>query len=256
VIDIMTIMYLYGFPVIATLLGCILAIFFIALPPTAKLLLFKKLGLAKGGKGYCMMAYDDRYMSTEAMDVTTEGALEKKKHKTLFTFFLAKPRTDSANPIENQANEERDRDMLPPYFLDGILPVYLGHISKAIATNPKILTALRLANRVKPENPKYMRAEALLPKRLEYIDEVTGEKTVTDSIPIQVVLPYDPIEMKKNFPNYWQQSGIDAAKKRSEAKGYEKAKKEYKEYIWPIVIVAIVCIAAMVLIALATGVIG
>jgi hypothetical protein len=253
--DIMTIMYLYGFPALATLGFCILGIIWVAMPPTAKLLLMKKLGLAKGGKGYCLMAYDDRYLTAEAMDVTTEGALEKKKKKAIFTFFLAKPRTDSANPIENQANEERDRDMLPPYFLDGVLAVYLGHVSKAIATNPKILTALRLANRVKSDNPKKLQADAILPQKVEIINEL-GEKETVETMPVNVILPFDPIETKKNFPNYWQQSGIDAAKKRSEAKGYEKAKKEYKEYIWPIVIVAIVAIAAMILIALATGVIG
>jgi hypothetical protein len=244
---ILELLYLYGFPAIATILAVVLGIIWVVMPPTAKLLLMKKLGIAKGGKGYLMVAHDDRYMQTEPMDVYPEGAMEKKKkHGQSLTFYLAKPQDDTANQEANLANEERDKDMLTPYSLDGILPVHFAHISKAIATNPKVLTALRMANRIKEGSKRVIETEAKLPRMVE-----TDGGTLTQAMPIQVLLPFDPVDIKKNFPAYWQQSNIDATKKRHQAIGFEKAKKEYKEYIWPLVIVGIVVIAGMVITGLA-----
>ena len=245
-------LFLYGFPSICVILGMAILIGWLVMPPTGKLLLLKKLGLARGGKGYDMVAYDDRLIQTEAMDVYPEGAMEKKKKHYTLTFYLAKPQDDTANPEANQQSEIRDRDMLPPYLLDGVLPIFFSHMSKAIATNPKVLTALRLANRTKS---KKFDAEAVLPQSVSYIDD-GGEKQQAQTVPVNVLLPFDPVDIKKNFPSYWQQSNIDATKKRHQSIGYEKAKKEYKEYIWPIVILAAVGIAALVIVALATGLIG
>lgn len=249
--EIMEMVYLWGFPIIATILGLVLAIILGVMPPTAKLLLMKKLGIAKGGKGYLMVAYDDRLIQTEATDVNPEGSMEKKKKRGgSLTFFLAKPQDDTANSEANMANEERDKDMLPPYSLDGILPVFFAHMSKAVATNPKVLMALRMANRVKDGKNKIIAAEALLPRTVETDDGTTRTMSVN------VLLPFDPVDIKKNFSAYWGQAGIDATKKRNQAIGFEKAKKEYKEYIWPLVIVGIVVIAGMVITGLATGLLG
>jgi hypothetical protein len=243
---ILEIMYLYGFPAIATVLAMVLVIVLGVMPPTAKLLLKKKLGLAKGGKGYLMTAYDDRLLQTEAMDVYPEGAMEKKKKRgQSLTFYLAKPQDDTANPEANLKNEERDKDMLPPYFLDGLLPVFFAHVSKAIATNPKVLTALRMANRTE-NNQKKFKANAMQPPTVTLDDGSTAK-----TMPVEVLLPFDPVDIKKNFPAYWQQSNIDATKKRHQAIGFEKARREYKEYIWPIVIVGIVVVAGMVVTGLA-----
>jgi hypothetical protein len=242
-------LYLYGFPAIATALGVALVIVWGVMPPTAKLLTKKKMGLG-GSKGYVMTAYDDRLMQVEAMNVYPEGSLEKKKKHGSLTFYLAKPQDDTANTDGNRQNEERDRDMLPPYSLDGVLPVFLGHVSKAIATNPKILTALRAANR--GVSKKSFKADAKLP----FPVTVEGEDEPIQTFPVNVILPYDPVDIKKNFPSYWQQSGIDATKKRNQAIGFEKARREYRDYIWPLVIVGAVVIVGMVVTGLATGLLG
>lgn len=242
-------LYLYGFPILSVVLIMALFIIWFVMPPTGKLLLKKKLGILKGGKTHVLTAWDDRLLQTESVTVSPEGALEKeRKKKTDFTFFLAKPLEDSDNPEANKDNEERDKVMLPPYLLDGVLPVHLVHISKAIATNPKVLTALRLGNKA-TAGKKTMKAQALMPT--EIVDDLTGEKT--NKLEVNVALGYDPVDIKKNFPRYWQQSSIDAMKKRNQLIGAEKARRGYREYIWPLVIVGIIVIAGMVITGLTQG---
>jgi hypothetical protein len=248
-------LFLYGFPVAAVALVMALIIGWLLMPPTAKLLFLKKVGFAKGGKGYILTSYDDRLIQTEAMDVFPEGAMEKKKKFGSLTFFLAKPQDETANPDTNRKNEERDRDMLPPYFLDGVLPVFLGHVSKAVATNPKILTALRLANRTAKEEKRDFEAEALLPKPVDYVND-EGEKEKVQTMPVTVILPYDPVDIKKNFPGYWQQSNIDATKKRNQGIGAEKEKKNQGEIMKMMLIVAAVACVSIVGVVVATRLLG
>lgn len=266
--NMMDIVFIYVIPSMLTAVLVVLLIGVSVLKslPTAWLLFMKKCGLAKGGKGYCMPAYDDRLLTTKQMNVYPESAMElEKKRGGGLLFYLAKPQDETANFEANLLNEERDRYMLPPYMLDGVLPVYMGHVSKAIATNPKILAALRVANQMEHYGKKSKFATNVhLGKTVQYLDrtpdEVTGEMVdtavKTSVMPVEVLLPFDPVDIKKNFPNYWQQSNIDASKKRWMQIGMEKAKQGFKDYIWPIVILGAVAIAGMVVVGLATGLIG
>lgn len=220
----MEMLFLYGFPIIAVALlvaiGIILAV--LKMCPTAWLLFRSKLGIGPKGKAYALVGWDDRLLTTEEMDMYPDGAMEKKKKRgRSLTFFLARPRDDTDNPDANMEFQTLEKDVLPPYVLDGVIPVYLGHVSKAIATNPKVLMALHMANRVQPKQ-RVVKAEALLPKPVTYTDG--GEEVTTQTVPVNVVLPCDVVSIKKNFPDYWQQSYIDAKGKRGELIGMEKSK--------------------------------
>lgn len=215
----------------------VLIIVWMMAPRTAKFLIKKKLMLMQN-KTLNLVAHDDRYMQIEAMDVSPEGLLEARgKHGLTKNFFLAKPQDDSANTEQNLVNDRRDLDILPPYSLEGV-PVYFSHVSKAIATNPKVLTALRMANRVDASKPRVFNSKAVLQKPIE---EENGD--VTNTVPVTVMLSFDPVDIKKNFPSYWQQSNIDATKRRNQAIGVEKERRSGQNMIKMMIIGAIVAVA-------------
>jgi hypothetical protein len=241
---ILEMLYLYGFPAIATILAVVLGIIWVVMPPTAKLLLMKKLGIAKGGKGYIMVGDADRYLQTEICDVHAEGAMQVKKKKKRLTFYLAKPLPYTPNEQANYINEQRERDILPPYFLDGLLPVFMAIKGKAIATNPTLLAAWHIIKQTKTREYK---TDAMLPATT--LDEKTGE--MVNTMPVEVLLPFDPNDIESHTPEYWKQVDTTSTELRHERIGEENARKEYKEYIWPLVIVGIVVIAGMVITGLA-----
>lgn len=233
--NIMEIVFLYAIPSILTivLMGC--GVIWIIAPPSAKILLKKKLGFYKG-KALDMIAYDDRMFQLDVMDVTPEAMLEKnEKRGKSKNFYLAKPVDATGDYRQNIINSNRDLDVLPPYTLDGF-PVFISHISKAIATNPRVLTALREANYVTPEGK--LRRHAVIPK-VQVPDE-NGNLVETNTLEVDVRLPYDPVDIKKNFPNYWQQSNIDSTKRRNQAIGAEKVKQNNNDLMKYIIVLGIV----------------
>jgi hypothetical protein len=221
------------------------AIIWVFSPASAKLLIKKRFGLIKT-KALDLIAWDDRVLTLEPLDVTPEGMLEKdaKKGRSK-NFYLAKPLDNTANREQNVIDSERDMDVLPPYTLDNI-PISFSHISKAIATNPRVLTALRVANRItSSQNPKGFNAKAVLPQSVTIIDD-EGSKTETNTIDVDVKLPFDPVDIKKNFSSYWQQSNIDATKRRNQAIGLEKAKQSSMGLLKYVVILCAICVAVAV----------
>lgn len=250
----MDILYIFVFPsgFAVTLIMLLIGWFF--MPPSAKLLIKKRFGFLKN-KAFDLIAWDDRVLTLESMDVAPEGLLEKDAKKARSkNFYLAKPQDTTANPEKNLLDSERDMDVLPPYILDGI-PINFSHISKAVATNPRVLTALRIANRVDAENPKMFKGKAVLPQNVTVIDD-DGFKTETNTVDVNVRLPFDPVDIKKNFPQYYQQSNIDSTKRRNQAIGQEKARQSWMGMVKYIVIICAIAlavtIAAMVIVYFAT----
>lgn len=73
---------------------------------------------------------------------------------------------------------------------------------------------------------------------------------------VNVRLPFDPVDIKKNFPQYYQQSNIDSTKRRNQAIGQEKARQSWMGMVKYIVIICAIAlavtIAAMVIVYFAT----
>lgn len=249
---------MYVVPSILTVVLMGVMIVWIMVGPDIRTLIRKKLGFMKN-KTLCFVGYDDRYLGMKAFDVTPEGALEinNKKGKGL-TFFLARPRSDSANGESNIKSERRDAEMLPPYNFAG-MRVFFAHIAKAIATNPLVLTSFRLANKGFKKGLNKTEIKLLNPVTVEeeYLDEADGEnKTRTvlkEAVDVDVLIPFDVTDIKKNFSANWGQSIISAMKQRWQMIGRAKQKNELSQYIYPLVIVGCVTIAGMVLMYLWTG---
>ncbi len=236
--------FVYVIPSLTVVLGLVLGIIWAIMPKTAKYLTKKKLGLLQG-KTLGITAFDDRYMQGEAFEVAPEGLLETKRKRGMSkSFYLAKPRGETANAEENLINSARDMDICPPYLLDGV-PVYFTHIAKAFATNPKVLTALHLSNRVSEEESKQgkFKAKAILPKpvMIEVLNPETGEKELVPQnlLDVEVRIPYDPIDIKKNIPGYLQQSNIDSTKRRYKEIGKEEVKREKSDTLKYMVVIMI-----------------
>lgn len=224
--------------------------------PTAWALITKKLMLAKKGKGYALVAWDDRYMTTEVMDVTPEGALEKRKKKGRnLTFFIPRPSEDTANIEDNLISARRDKDVLPAYVLDGVLPVYLGHVAKAVAANPKTLTAIRTANHMNPEESK-LEMEVDLPAEVETMTDGGESVFAKGKNLINVLLSFDPVDIKKNFSKNWEQSRIGAMKARYESIGAEKERREGHDLLKYMIVVTAFAIGVIVAVGFVTGMIG
>lgn len=243
--DMMHILFNYVFPSLAVIaiMALLIVLAVLKTMPTAWTLLIKKLGLAPKGKGYILKSYDDLYASVEKVDVYPEGAMEKKakKGRITETYYLPKVQDTTDNTIENMQANIRDRVMLTPINIDGVLPVYCCHVSKAIATTPAALASLRNADMLNSSG------------ELEVMPEKPAKNPQDGQPqePILVKLWYSFSDIKKHFAAYWTQATIDSTKKRHQNIGYEKAKKEYKEYIWPLVIVGVVVIAGMIITGLA-----
>lgn len=229
-------------PSVTVILAMVLIIIWAMMPKTAKFMLKKRLMLLSN-KTLALVAYDDRFMQMEALDVAPEGMLETKKKKNSMgkSFYLAKPQTNSDNTDQNMINSSRDLDVLPAYNIEGI-PVFFCHIAKAVATNPKVLTALHLANRLDKNEGKIFKAKAVLPKPI-MVDMINdeGEKVQVPQnlLDVDVRLPFDPVDITKNFPNYWQQSNIDSTKRRWDLIGQEKTKRDQSSQFKTILIMAI-----------------
>ncbi len=243
--NILDLVYTIILPAILAVTWIGVAIVIVLAPKAAMILIKKKFGLLKT-KALDLIAWDDRVLTLEALDVTPEGMLEKdaKKGRSK-NFYLAKPLDSTANRDQNIVDSERDMDVLPPYTLDGI-PISFSHISKAIATNPRVLTALRVANRI-TDNPgeREFKSRVVLPQHITIIDE-EGEKTETNTVDVDVKLPFDPVDIKKNFSSYWQQSNIDATKRRNQAIGVEKSKQSSMSLLKYVVILCAICVAIAV----------
>jgi hypothetical protein len=244
--------------VVDVVLAMLLLIGWFMMPKTAKFMLMKKLMMMQG-KTLNLVAYDDRFMQMEAFDVTTEALLESKaKHGLSKNFYLAKPQDESQSSEQNLVNSQRDIDYLPPYNLEGI-PVYFSHISKAVATNPKVLVALRLANQLPTQVEKTRRGlslkrHAIFPKPALIDNGVQLLKT--NLLEVNVSIPFDPVDIKKNFPLYWQQSNIDATKRRNQGIGEEKAKRTGGDFFKIMIVGAIVAVAIIAGTVIALRLIG
>lgn len=223
-------------------------IIYIASPDSAKILIKKKLGLLKN-KTLNFIAWDDRVLQLEAEDVAPEGMLESKTSRkgTSKSFYLAKPQDDTANVQGNLQNLQRDLHVLPLYSLDGI-PVGLSHISKAIVTNPKVIAALSLANHIDPNSntPNEFNTQIELPSEIE-IQEAPNKTLKTRIIEVLVRLPFDPVDIKRNFPLYWQQANIDSTKRRNRNIGAELEKGEGKGVLKMFLIVGLIACIALVI---------
>ncbi|MFA6660435.1 MAG: hypothetical protein WCS62_02370 [Bacilli bacterium] len=243
--NILDLVYTIILPAILAVTWVGIAIVIVFAPKAAMILIKKKFGLLKT-KALDLIAWDDRVLTLEALDVTPEGMLEKdaKKGRSK-NFYLAKPLDSTTNRDQNIIDSERDMDVLPPYTLDGI-PISFSHISKAIATNPRVLTALRIANRI-TDNPGHRKfnSKVVLPQHITIINE-EGEKVETNTVDVDVKLPFDPVDIKKNFSSYWQQSNIDATKRRNQAIGVEKAKQGSLGMLKYVVILCVICVAVTV----------
>lgn len=214
-------------------------------PPAAKLLIKKRFGMLKN-KAINLIGWDDRVLTLEAMDVTPEGMLEREAKKGRSkNFYLAKPQDNTSNRDQNIIDATRDLDILPAYSLDGI-PVHFSHISKAIATNPRVLTALRYADRQATEkHGRLLKGKAIT--KNAFGDE--GE--VKNNFDVDVLLPFDPVDIKKNFPSYWQQSNIDSTKRRNQQIGMEKAKQTYMGMLKYVVILCALAVAVVAIVSVA-----
>jgi len=250
--------FLYVVPSILTVVGMGVLIVWIMLGPDIRTLVKKKLGFMKS-KTLAFVGYDDRYLALKAFDVTPEGALElNKKGGKGLTFFLARPKSDSPNDTFNVLSERREAEMLPPYNFGG-MRVFFAHVAKAIATNPLVLTSFRLANKKFKKGMNNAEIKLLHPVTVKekQLDEDSGKmitkEVLKEAVEVEVLIPFDVVDIKKNFSANWGQSIIDAMKQRWQMIGRSKAKQEISQYIYPLVIVGCVTIAGMVLIYLLTG---
>lgn len=248
-ISMLDLVYTIIIPALFAVVCIFVAIVYALMPSSAKLLTKKKFGLLKT-KAFDLIAWDDRVLTLEALDVTPEGLLEKdaKKGRSK-NFYLAKALDNTANPDNDLLVSERELDILPPYVLDGI-PINFSHISKAIATNPRVLTALHVAHRIEQlrresKSQSEFEAKVLLPETVKFFDEAS-KAVETNVVEVNVKLPYDPVDIKKSFPAYWQQSNIDSTKRRNQNIGMEKQKQSLMGMVKWIALICIVAVAVSV----------
>ena len=71
-----------------------------------------------------------------------------------------------------------------------------------------------------------------------------------DQIDVNVMLPFDPVDIKKNFPDYWQQSNIDSTKRRNRRIGEIRSGRDKMEIIKMMLVVGGFTIAAVVVLLL------
>jgi len=193
----------------------------VVMPPTAKLLLLKRLGL--GGLKYKtlnMMMYDDGVAVVEAQTVSTEGLMEStRKDGTGTCFYVAAPLDNAGDDrARNLENAERDKFMLPMFSLDGF-PIALSYVRTAVATNPHVLAALKYADNVSVGNPREMRAAIKIPG--------AARKGLTERFAeIKVLFPIDARDIRRVFPNYWGMDVIEGTKLRYQKIGALSSKKD------------------------------
>jgi hypothetical protein len=226
------------------------AIMWLAAPPSAKLLLKKKLGFYKA-QTLNLVADRDRIMQLEAQDVRFDGMLEGKKVRSGMksSFYLGRVRRDYLNNIDqNEINKRLEDDVLPPYSLDGI-PIYQSYIGTAFATNPAVLTAIRYKD--KPSEFKNgFDSQIMLPEPLE-VDGVP-----VDNIEVKVMLPFDPKDIAKALPEEFAQIDVGDTKVRSRLEGEAARGQDGHNTIKIMIIGAIVSVGIIAGAVIALKIIG
>lgn len=224
------------------------AVIWVFSPPAAKILIKRKFGLLKN-KALDLIAWDDRVLTLEPMNVTAEALLEKDEKKGRSkNFYLAKPQDNTSNMDQNIIDAERDLDVLPPYFLDGI-PIHFSHIAKAVATNPRVLTSLRYGDRVQA-GVAAGRSKRIIDGEIVAVSVLDGDlEPKPVKFDVKVKFPFDPVDIKKNFSAYWQQSNIDSTKRRNQNIGMEKAKQSVMGLLKYVVILCALAVAVVAIVA-------
>jgi len=218
------------------------AVIFLAMPPAAMLMLKKKLGFMRY-KTLNLMAYDDGVLVMDAQDVSTEGMLESKgKQKgSSRSFYLARPLDDTVCVEQNKENAKRDKWLLPLFSLNGI-PVGLSYIRQAVVTNPAVLLAMKAANHVDEKKASNAFEAAIKIPHAE--KRGLKEKFVR----INVLLPFDPKDIQRNFPKYYSEDMIHSTKMRYKNIGAESSKKDGEKMFKLLLICGVViCIVLGVL---------
>jgi len=250
--------FLYLIPILFTIVGMGVLLVWVWVGPEIRTLIKKKLGFMKNFT-LSFVAYDDRYVTLKAMRVTPEGTIQDKK----LCFALPQPRADTGNDEEDYLSEIRDRVVLPSYNFAG-MPVWFAHVAQGICTNPLVLTAFKVATlskmKAKDKAKDKVEATVSLPKPEmveERIEDINGESRIIQvlkkAVNVTLLIPFDFVDIKKNFAKSWSQARLMTLMKRSELIGQKKTGKDSKPFLIGLIIVTCVCIASMVLIYLLTG---
>ncbi|MDR2699543.1 MAG: hypothetical protein LBC12_01810 [Nitrososphaerota archaeon] len=222
-------------------LGLFLVLGYMSFPSSAKVLIKKKFGLLKG-KMLNVVAYQDRDVVIEAHTVSSEGCAESKRaNKLTKRFYFASPLKNMLNVEENRRNAERDKTILPSYMIDG-MPVTFSYITTGVTTNPAVITALKLSDYAVDGQVK---AEITLPKE----DAVIGK-----TAEVELILPFDPSDIQRNFPKSFNQEMLHSTNLRWESIGVAKTKARDTSGTAKIIIVAaVVCCIALIVAGLLGG---
>lgn len=226
-------------------------VLWMAAPPSAKILLLKKLGFHKA-QDLNLVADRDRVMQLEVQDVRSDGMLEGRKVRSGMktSFYLGRVKRDSANHDQNALNKSLENDILPPYSLDGV-PIYLSYIGTAFATNPAVLTALRLKDKVSSLAGNSFDAEMMLP------EAITVDNEKVDSIETKVYLPFDPKDIAKALPEEFAQIDVGETKVRSRLEGEASKSQDGMTMFKTLLIVGLIaCIGLAIAGAVGTHLFG
>jgi len=278
-VELQPIIYFTVLPTIILLqLVGVAIIYFIVMPPEARLYLWNKV------KKYPMIDYetDSGVRKIECMKPHSEGV---NYGLTTGNTYLT-PRPISNELIlkvitpeleervmelrsEGKSKEEIDKDIdkkvyaaikdvrdmervvLRPSIVQGLgVPIFRCYLSKAIATTLAHLTGLEYSGKSKS-------TQIAIPlikktgKRIEAVELNLGKDKKTDKWVVDVVLPVDPNVVKKWFPYMWTQSQLKASNRISEELGRSKEAGMWKKYI--MIIGAMVVIMAIFFVAVIVG---
>jgi len=196
-------------------------------PPTAVLLLRKRLGQMKDSM-LALVCYDDGVAVVKAMQVKSEGCLVHDRHDgTSDTYYIAKPTEDTGDPAVDRANYERDKIILPSVSVDG-MPMALCYSLDGIAANPTTLLALQLASHVKEAEPNSFVAAVKVPVPTSVVGKLKNK--AAGGLRVKVLLPINPLDIHRSFGHYWDQSMLEATKQRNQNIGAAKSKKDGDKY--------------------------
>jgi len=223
--------------------GVIIVLFALQASPTAKILLFKKLGSYKN-KTINFICHSDGHIEAMVQTRYSDGSLKTyKKGKGYKIFFMAKPVKSTANVDENLEEQERSRFITTPFELDG-QPVLLSYAGVGVVTNPNVIMALSYADHV--DSVGETRELKALIKIPQVAAKRAGLKSTVSKM--TVLLPIDPRGIKRNFDKNWERSALEASALLHESIGAEESKKDGAGMFKLLLIMGvIVCIALGVL---------